>query len=302
MTWSSKDGDGLVLRFRRALHLQVRPEDAQAHRISDQGAQAGFPVGNLDLEVDQEGHVLVRHHVPGVARQPRSEDRRDQVLSAGRGIQRLQGADELRRAAPRRRRQGVDQERRHRRRLPRRSRDPEMGALPAAQGTVQRQAQHDLPGHLRLEEQSLDGRVRERLPRQDRRQDPEGHLVSGADAERARAPHADRRPGPHLGDRISRQQGRDVRPEDGEVHRVSAAAVHLPVPLHRRQERRDLDRRHAAPTASCATTRRPARRIEYPMPDETNIRSVCVDNSTSPATFWTGSNHGAALVKVEPLD
>jgi hypothetical protein len=29
---------------------------------------------------------------------------------------------------------------------------------------------------------------------------------------------------------------------------------------------------------------------------------VFVDNSTSPVTFWTGSNHGASIVKVEPLD
>ena len=42
--------------------------------------------------------------------------------------------------------------------------------------------------------------------------------------------------------------------------------------------------------------------IEYQLPNETNIRSVWVDDSTTPVTFWTGSNHGAALVKVEPLD
>ena len=42
--------------------------------------------------------------------------------------------------------------------------------------------------------------------------------------------------------------------------------------------------------------------VEYLMPEETNIRSVWVDNSTSPVTFWTGSNHRHALVKVEPLD
>jgi virginiamycin B lyase len=42
--------------------------------------------------------------------------------------------------------------------------------------------------------------------------------------------------------------------------------------------------------------------IEYLMPKDTNIRRVFVDNSTNPVTFWTGSNHGAALVKVEPLD
>ena len=42
--------------------------------------------------------------------------------------------------------------------------------------------------------------------------------------------------------------------------------------------------------------------IEYLMPRDTNIRRVFVDNSTNPVTFWTGSNHGAALVRVEPLD
>ena len=42
--------------------------------------------------------------------------------------------------------------------------------------------------------------------------------------------------------------------------------------------------------------------IEYLMPRETNVRRVFVDNSTTPATIWTGSNHGAAVVKVEPLD
>jgi len=41
---------------------------------------------------------------------------------------------------------------------------------------------------------------------------------------------------------------------------------------------------------------------EYLLPKEANMRSVFVDNSTTPVTFWVGSNHGAALVKVEPLD
>jgi streptogramin lyase len=42
--------------------------------------------------------------------------------------------------------------------------------------------------------------------------------------------------------------------------------------------------------------------VEYLLPRETNIRRVFVDNSTTPVTFWTGSNHGRAVVKVEPLD
>jgi streptogramin lyase len=44
------------------------------------------------------------------------------------------------------------------------------------------------------------------------------------------------------------------------------------------------------------------KQAEYLMPKDTNMRTVFVDNSTSPVTFWVGSNHDAGLVKVEPLD
>jgi streptogramin lyase len=42
--------------------------------------------------------------------------------------------------------------------------------------------------------------------------------------------------------------------------------------------------------------------VEYLMPSDTNMRTVYVDNSTTPVTFWVGSDHAHALVKVEPLD
>ena len=42
--------------------------------------------------------------------------------------------------------------------------------------------------------------------------------------------------------------------------------------------------------------------VEYLLPKETNMRSVFVDNSTTPVTFWVGNNHGASIVKLEPLD
>ena len=41
---------------------------------------------------------------------------------------------------------------------------------------------------------------------------------------------------------------------------------------------------------------------EYLLPRETNIRRVFVDNSTTPVTFWVGSNHGASIIKLEPLE
>lgn len=42
--------------------------------------------------------------------------------------------------------------------------------------------------------------------------------------------------------------------------------------------------------------------VEYPMPRDTNIRRVFINEKTTPVTFWAGSNHDAAVVKVEPLD
>ena len=41
---------------------------------------------------------------------------------------------------------------------------------------------------------------------------------------------------------------------------------------------------------------------EYMLPRPTNIRRVYLDDSTKPGTLWVGSNHGASIVKVEPLD
>jgi streptogramin lyase len=42
--------------------------------------------------------------------------------------------------------------------------------------------------------------------------------------------------------------------------------------------------------------------IDYLLPSKTNIRRVDVDKSVSPSHLWIGNNHGAALIKVEPLE
>ena len=44
------------------------------------------------------------------------------------------------------------------------------------------------------------------------------------------------------------------------------------------------------------------RSTEYLLPRPTNIRRVFVDNSTDPVTFWAGNNHGAEIIKLEPLE
>ena len=41
---------------------------------------------------------------------------------------------------------------------------------------------------------------------------------------------------------------------------------------------------------------------EYLLPQETNVRRVFVDDSTTPVTFWAGNDHHASIIKLEPLD
>jgi streptogramin lyase len=41
---------------------------------------------------------------------------------------------------------------------------------------------------------------------------------------------------------------------------------------------------------------------EYPLPRSSNIRRVFVDDKSNPGTLWVGNNHGASIIKVEPLN
>jgi streptogramin lyase len=69
-----------------------------------------------------------------------------------------------------------------------------------------------------------------------------------------------------------------------------------------------LDKNGEAWTGSMSTDRilrldpKSGQFVEYLLPRSTNIRRVFVDNTTTPVTFWVGSNHGASIVKLEPLD
>ncbi len=69
-----------------------------------------------------------------------------------------------------------------------------------------------------------------------------------------------------------------------------------------------LDKHSEAWTGSMLSDRvlrldpKTGRFVEYLLPRSTNIRRVFVDNTTTPVTFWVGSNHGASVIKLEPLD
>jgi streptogramin lyase len=42
--------------------------------------------------------------------------------------------------------------------------------------------------------------------------------------------------------------------------------------------------------------------IDYLLPSKTNIRRVDVDKSVKPSQLWIGNNHGASVIRVEPLE
>jgi streptogramin lyase len=42
--------------------------------------------------------------------------------------------------------------------------------------------------------------------------------------------------------------------------------------------------------------------VDYLLPSKTNIRRVDVDKSANPSQLWVGNNHGAAIIRVEPLE
>jgi len=69
-----------------------------------------------------------------------------------------------------------------------------------------------------------------------------------------------------------------------------------------------LDRDENAWTGSMVTDQvtrlntRTGEMVDFLLPRSTNIRRVFVDNSTTPVSFWVGSNDGASIVNVEPLD
>jgi streptogramin lyase len=94
------------------------------------------------------------------------------------------------------------------------------------------------------------------------------------------------------------------------------------LPGQGRQERRHLDRRNGGRphrqakvdkngdiwTGGMAVDRiarinsKTGDMVEYPLPANTNIRNLYVDDSTTPVSIWFGNNHGAAIVKLQPLD
>ena len=80
-----------------------------------------------------------------------------------------------------------------------------------------------------------------------------------------------------------------------------ADAAHLSLRRLYGQERRVVERRNGErPCAAPRPANRRHGRISTAASDQ--HRRVFVDNSTTPVTFWAGNNHGAEILRLEPLD
>jgi hypothetical protein len=52
----------------------------------------------------------------------------------------------------------------------------------------------------------------------------------------------------------------------------------------------------------CPGSPRTGEALDDLLPGSINMRRVFVDTSSTPVTFWVGSHHGAAIIRLEPLD
>ena len=209
-----KDGNVWYTDFGEQFIAKFDPKTQKLTEYPIKTFKPDAPVGLLSLEFDKEGQLWFDTMYQGAIGTldpktgaikyyplpPQWNDNTVQLNFVG--------------LAPRRRRQGVDQERRQCRHFPARSGNRQVGEIPSHRRAAAGPSLRHLSGALGFPQQSMDGGVRRRPSRQDRRQDAASDLVRAAHPACAAAPHGDRQPGSHHGDRISRRQGRRVRSQD----------------------------------------------------------------------------------------
>jgi len=95
---------------------------------------------------------------------------------------------------------------------------------------------------------------------------------------------------------------RFTRPDGADFTKALTAAVADKLPRQPRSGNFDALPYSEVPALLERLNTKTGETVQYLLPRFTNIRRVHVDNSTTPVTFWVGSNHGASIVKLEPLD
>ena len=168
---------------------------------------------------------------------------------------------------------------------------------------VQDSAAERLRRDSRFEEQRLLPRARQRGRRPHRCQDRRDHDLQNADAALRPAPRHDGRAGPPVVRREQRRSHRHVRHADRALSGMAGAdAGRLAVRRDGRQERRCLDAAASTTIAFCASIRRAASSSSTSCRARPTSGGSSSTTRTTPVTFWVGNNHGASIVKLEPLE
>ena len=188
--------------------------------------------------------------------------------------------------------------------LPRRPQDRRMGDVPALEGAAAQGPILDLRHRCRTRRtissspsscRNYIGRIDAKTVKVTWYQTPSQHTRAAA--------HGDRQERQALVRRVWRQRHRHVRHQDAR----NSPEWKLPTP-YTAPYYVTFDKNGELWTGGMTTDRvvrldpKTGKTVEYLMPSDTNIRRVFVDNWTNPVTFWTGANHSATIVRVEPLD
>ena len=295
------DSDGMVWYsdFGALFLGKMDPKTGKVTEYPIPKIKEGFPVGTLDLEADRDGNIWVAMMYQGGVAKLDQEDRQGPDLVGPEGMADRRDAAVLRLADLLAcRRQGVGEELGP-------GADPAIAIRRRTVGELRHvhrsgdEAHHRLLRHQRRpQQQSLHARLQRRrtsasstAPRRSWRSFARRFPIRG----RAGAASTSRTA---CGSRNTTATPSAML--DPKTRQIKEWPV--PTPWSNPYDV-VVDKNGEAWTGSMMTDRivrldtKTGRFTEYLLPNPTNIRRVWVDNSTTPVTFWVGSNHGASIVK-----
>ncbi len=293
MVWYSNFGEQNLGR--------LDPKTGKVTEFPIERTQAGFSDRTARPAQRSRGQSVVRQHVPGHDREVRPQDRNLQILAAGGREEHRCRADQYGQSAElRRRRQGLGTEQRLCRYSPARYRHRKNRNLGAVQGRAGAHNIYDVIPDSRNNvfftdfRQSHIGRIDAKSGEVELFEIP-----TPASAPRRGSMDGQDRLwfGEYRGDRIGMFDTRTSLFREWQIAPKWSSPYDVAT-----------DRNGEAWTGSMLSDRitrlNPATgdAINYLLPRSTNIRRVFVDNFGPQVIFWAGNNHGASIVKVEPLE
>ena len=298
------NGEAWYTNFGEQFLGKLDPKTGKHTEYAMPELRKGFPTGNLDLGIDREGHLLLGMMYQGARRQVRSQDGEVPDLAASaRAAQGRLAAQHGHQPGPRRR-QAVGERCRALDPAAARSRDRQVRGVRSVQHPAGRP-----PGGYSIYDVRADSQNNVYVT------DFQKNYVVKVDAKTGKftayqtgTPFSRNRRG-RIDDQdrfwFAEYRGNKIAMFDTKEERIQE----WPLPTKFTQPYDVIWDKNGQLWTGGMTSDRVIRLdpksnevVEYPLPRDTNMRRMFVDNSTTPPTFWVGSNHGASIVRVEPLD